>query len=77
MSDFQLQQFGKFILIAGLVIAGMGIAIILLSKTGFFKLPGDIKLEGKNWKIYFPIVSCIIISIIFTLIMWLINYFRK
>ena len=77
MTDFQPQQLGKLILITGIVISVIGIAIILLSKTGLFKLPGDIELEGKNWKIYFPIVSCLIISIVLTVILWIIHYLRK
>lgn len=77
MTDFQPQQFGKLILMAGIVISVIGIAIILLSKTGLFKLPGDIELEGKNWKLYFPIVSCLILSIALTVIFWVIHHFRK
>jgi hypothetical protein len=40
-------------------------------------LPGDLVFSGKNWRVYLPIASSIIISIILTLIFWLINYFRK
>ena len=77
MTDFQPQQFGKLLLIVGIVISALGIALILLSKTGLLRLPGDIELEGKNWKVYFPIVTCLVLSIVGTVIMWIINYFRK
>jgi len=77
MHDFKPQDFGKLLVIVGIATTVMGLIIILLGKTGLFKLPGDIELEGKNWKVYFPIVSCLIISIILTLIFWLINFFRK
>ena len=77
MTDFQPQQFGKLLLITGVIISIIGIAILLLSKTGLFKLPGDIHLEGKNWRFYFPIVSCLIISAALTAIMWIIHYLKK
>jgi hypothetical protein len=77
MTDFQPQQFGKLILMTGIIISAIGILIILLGKTGLFRLPGDIHLEGKNWKVYFPIVTCLIISVVMTVIFWIVHYFRK
>ena len=64
MTDFNPQQLGKIVLLTGIVISVVGMIIILLGKIGLLKLPGDLYFEGKNWKIYFPIVSCLIISII-------------
>lgn len=77
MTDFQPQQIGKLLLIMGVVISVIGLGMILLSKAELFRLPGDIHLEGKNWKFYFPIVSCLIISVVLTVIMWIIHWFRK
>ena len=77
MSDFQPQQFGKLILITGVVISAIGLGVILLSKTGLFRLPGDINLQGKNWRFYFPVVSCLVVSVVLTVILWIINYFRE
>lgn len=77
MNDFNPQQFGKLIFIAGLVVAAAGLLIMLLSKTGLFRLPGDIFVNKENFKFYFPVASCIIISAVLTLLFWIINYFRK
>ena len=77
MTDFHTQQLGKLILLVGIVISIIGGIIILLGKTGLFRLPGDIVFGGKNWKIYFPIISCIIISIILTVILWIISFLKK
>jgi len=71
------QQIGKWLILAGLVIALTGTFIMILGKIGFFKLPGDFQLGGKNWRVYFPIASCIVISIALTVILWLIHYFRR
>jgi hypothetical protein len=75
--DYGPQQFGKWLIVAGIVIAMLGVLVIVLGRIGLFKLPGDLEFGSKNWRIYFPIASCIILSIILTLIMWLINYFRR
>jgi hypothetical protein len=71
------QQFGKWLIVAGVVIALLGVLMILLGRAGLFKLPGDLEFGSKNWRIYIPIASCVVISIILTLVLWLINYFRR
>lgn len=75
--EFGTQQFGKWLIAIGVVIALLGGLIILLGKIGLFRLPGDLQFGSRNWRIYIPIASCIILSIVLTLIMWLINYFRR
>jgi len=75
--DFGPQQIGKWLILIGITIVVFGALVVMLGKIGLFKLPGDLQLGGKNWRIYFPIASCIIISIVLTLILWLINYFRR
>jgi len=77
MAEFGFQQFGKFLVLAGLFISLIGGLMILLGYMGFFRLPGDLEFGGKNWKVYFPVASCIVISLILTLIFWLISYFKK
>ena len=71
------QQIGKWLILAGLVIALAGVLIAVSGRVGLFKLPGDLQLGGKNWRVYLPIASCIIISIVLTFILWLIHHFRR
>jgi len=75
--DFGPQQLGKWLILAGILVAVMGALMVLLGRVGLFRLPGDLQFGGRNWRIYFPIASCIIISIVLTLILWLINHFRR
>ena len=75
--DFGPQQFGKWLVAAGAVIIVIGLLVILLGKVGLFRLPGDLSFGGRNWRIYFPIASSIPLSILLTLILWLIYYFRR
>jgi len=75
--DFGPQQIGKWLITAGIFIAVVGVLVMLLGRVGLFKLPGDLEFGSKNWRIYIPIASCVLISIILTGILWLINYFRR
>ncbi len=75
--DLGPQQLGKWLILIGIIIAITGGVVMTLGQIGFFKLPGDLEFGSKNWRIYIPIASCIIISVILTVILWLINYFRR
>ena len=75
--DFGPQQIGKWLIFAGIFIAVLGGLVMVLGRVGLFRLPGDIERGGKNWRVYLPVASCIIISIILTLILWLISYLRR
>jgi Protein of unknown function (DUF2905) len=57
----------------GLVILIIGIAWPLVSRIGLGRLPGDIVLERGGTSFYFPIVTCIIVSVVFSAIFWLFN----
>jgi len=75
--EFGPQHFGKLLILVGIIIVLLGALVVLLGRVGLFKLPGDLQFSSKNWRIYIPIASCIIISIILTVILWLIRYFRR
>jgi hypothetical protein len=75
--DFGPQQFGKWLIAAGIIIAVVGVLVMLLGRVGLFKLPGDLEFGSKHWRIYIPIASSILLSIILTLILWLISRFRR
>ncbi len=73
-------QFGKLILVLGLVLVVFGSLLMAGSRLGFFgfgKLPGDIAYKGKNLSFYFPIVTCLILSAVGTLVFWLISFLRR
>jgi hypothetical protein len=58
-----------------LVIVGALIAVIGLAWLG--KLPGDIAIERENLRFYFPLATCILLSLVLTGIMWLVRYFSR
>ncbi|UCD47104.1 MAG: DUF2905 domain-containing protein [Deltaproteobacteria bacterium] len=70
-----MAPFGKILLVAGLVLAGIGLLLVLSDKIGWIgKLPGDIIIKRENFTFYFPLATCILISVVLTLLFWL---FRK
>lgn len=66
-----MPDIGKMLVIAGIALAVIGAIVWALGRAGFRGLPGDISYQGENVRFYFPIVSCIILSIVLTLGMWL------
>lgn len=75
--DFGPQQFGKWLILVGAVIIVVGLLVMLLGRIGLFRLPGDFEFCGRNWRVYIPLASSIILSILLTLILWLIHHFRR
>lgn len=66
---------GKFLIITGIVLVIAGLIVSFWDRIPLLgKLPGDIKIEGRNFVFYFPLASSIIISIIISLVLYL---FRK
>ena len=61
----------KVLIIAGLVLLAVGIAWLAGEKLGLGRLPGDIVIERQNTRIYFPIMTSIVISIVLSLVLWL------
>lgn len=69
-----MQEFGKILVVLGFAIA---IAGAVLWKFGGFgplgKLPGDLSVQRENFSFYFPIVTCLLLSALATLVMWLLR----
>jgi hypothetical protein len=63
----------RFLIGLGLVILLAGIAWPVLSRIGIGRLPGDIFIQRGGTSFYFPIVTCIVLSIVLSLLMWLFN----
>jgi H+/Cl- antiporter ClcA len=70
---------GRMLLILGAVLIIAGIVVILLGRVNLplGRLPGDIVYRGKNSTFYFPIVTCLLLSVILSAVLWAINHFRR
>lgn len=70
-----MTDLGKLLLVVGGVIFLVGAALLLAGRFNLplGRLPGDIVYRGKNSVFYFPIVTCIVISVVLSLIFWLLG----
>jgi Protein of unknown function (DUF2905) len=75
----RMQQLGRLLLSIGAMFIVIG-ALLYFGQRLPFRLgrfPGDISYRGQHGTFYFPLVSCLVISIVISLILWLINQLRR
>jgi len=71
---------GKMVVIVGIALVAIGLLLMAGSRVSFFglgRLPGDIVHKGKHVTFYFPLVTCLLLSVIVTLILWLISFLGR
>jgi hypothetical protein len=66
---------GRALIIIGLVIAAAGVLVLLGDRLPFRigRLPGDFVYRGKNTTFYFPLATSILLSVVLSLVLWLVN----
>jgi len=70
--------FGKILILFGILLVILGVIFSFFGKVPYLgKLPGDIYIKKENFTFYFPLATCILISIILSLIFYLISKFLK
>jgi Protein of unknown function (DUF2905) len=64
---------GRTLIVLGVVLVVVGILVTLGDKLPFRigHLPGDIEIRGKNSVFYFPVMTCVLLSVVLSLAMWL------
>jgi uncharacterized protein HemY len=73
-----IEFFGKILIFFGAILIFLGLIFSFAGKIPYFgKLPGDIYIKRENFTFYFPITTCILISIILSVIFYLIFRFFK
>ena len=75
LEDWAPMQLGRLLVIAGVFLVVLGLLVMLGSRFSFFgfgRLPGDIVYKGKSTVFYFPIVTCAVLSLVLTLVFWLV-----
>jgi hypothetical protein len=74
-----MSDMGKLMVIAGAVLLVLGLAIMLLGKTSLplGRLPGDIVYKGKNTVFYFPLATSIVLSLVLSVVLYLVSRWRR
>jgi hypothetical protein len=73
-----VNEFGKLLVIFGAVIVLVGVVLLLAGRFNLplGRLPGDITFRGKNTVVYFPLATSLLLSIVISVILYLISRFR-
>lgn len=66
-----VDSLGKNLVVIGLMLAAVGALLWLWGRSGGGALPGDIVIERKNFRLYFPVVTCLVASAVLSLLVWL------
>ena len=69
-----IAEIGRFLLVAGVAVTAVGIVFILFDKLPIGQLPGDIEFGSGRFRVFFPLSTCILVSVVLTLV---INFFSK
>lgn len=80
MSGSTSFQLGRILVIMGGVLVAVGLIVMASSKFSHFglgRLPGDIAFRGRNFQFYFPVVTCLIVSGLLTVILWMISFLTR
>ncbi len=76
-----MAEIGKALLVLGFILVALGAGILLGTRIGlpFGRLPGDIRWHSRSGhtQVYFPLATSIILSILFTIVLWLLRSFRR
>ncbi|MBI3996399.1 MAG: DUF2905 domain-containing protein [Candidatus Omnitrophica bacterium] len=72
-----LQPFGRAVLMLGLCLVGIGVLLLVGPRIPWLgRLPGDIAIRRDGFSFYFPLTSCLLLSALLSVVLWLINRFR-
>ena len=69
------REFGRLLLVGGILLAAVGGLLLIGGRLPLRlgRLPGDIAIHGKNSSFYFPITTCILLSVLLSLVLWILR----
>lgn len=77
MAGEPFSQLGKWLLVTGVVLIGVGLMMLVGGKVSWIgRLPGDLLIRRDHMTFYFPLTTCLLASALLTVIVWLIGRFR-
>jgi ABC-type Na+ efflux pump permease subunit len=69
-----MSDVGKLLIVFGLLIALVGVVLVLIGRVPWLgRLPGDILIRRGNWTFYFPLATSLLLSLVLTLLVWLLG----
>jgi Protein of unknown function (DUF2905) len=70
---------GRLLIFIGFTLIALGLIVLGLERLHLplGRLPGDLSWRGKDWSVSFPFVTCLVLSVLLSLIMWILNLLRR
>ncbi len=69
-----INDIARMLVVFGLLIALAGVALMLVGRVpGLGRLPGDVHIQRGNWTFYFPLATSLLLSVVLTLMLWLLG----
>lgn len=74
-----MNELGKALIGLGILVALIGVAFLVAGRIGLplGRLPGDFAYRGRNVSFHFPLATCILISVVLTVVLYLVSRFRR
>ncbi|MHB8218506.1 MAG: DUF2905 domain-containing protein [Candidatus Sulfotelmatobacter sp.] len=72
-------ELGKVLVLLGALLMVAGVVVVLLGRTHFplGRLPGDFLYRGKNTTVYFPLATSVVVSVVVSVVLWLVSRWRR
>jgi DUF2905 family protein len=78
LTPMELAQFGRVLVLVGVVILGFGVLLVVADRVPFIgRLPGDVTVRGDGWTLYAPLATSIVLSVLLTAVLSLVAWARR
>jgi hypothetical protein len=71
------RNIGPFVVVAGILVVLLGVLVWAGGLSWFGRLPGDIRVERGNLRIFIPLASMLLVSVAATLVLWIVRYLSR
>jgi hypothetical protein len=69
-----MNELGRVLIVLGIVVALIGVVLVVFERVPWIgRLPGDVHVQRGNWTFYFPLATSILLSLVLTVVLWLIG----
>jgi len=78
-TGIELMDVGKLLVFLGVLLVGAGVVVMLLGRVHFplGRLPGDFLYRGKNTTVYFPLATSVVVSVVLSVVLYLVSRWRR
>lgn len=74
-----MSDLGRILIFLGLLLVVVGLLVLGLNRLNIplGRLPGDFNWRGRGWSVSFPLVTCLLLSVLVSLLLWVVNHLRR